>query len=687
MADERLDFELRLIDKFTRASKGIDKSLVGINKTLNVIAKNTGLRKLDADAKRATKGINSLAERGDKLISLSANLNLAASSMQQLSRQSAALFLAPIKEAAEFEKSMSAVKAVTSDFNEEQRTLARELGRTTKFTAKEAAEGMFELSKAGFNASEQMAAIGSVLNLDAAAGMDNLGESAEIVSDIMNGFNIEASKTGGAADVLTTVFTNSAVTLRNLGQTMSFVAPIATQLGVPLKEAAVLAGALGDAGIKGTRGGTALRLIMTQLAGATPKAAKALAALEIKTEDASKNLRPVGDILADISEKFKTLGSAERIRLATDIFGRIGATPGLQLLSDMADSKGSIDKLRKATQQVDGATKDVAETMQDNLLGDVVKVDSAFSALKTTIGDLFTPELRKMSQVMAKETLPGIEEWVTQNKTLVKVLGGTLAVVSAVTAALAGLAITMSSITLVFGGAAKGAAILKGAWLAVFGGVNIAAMIGLLKGLGLALQGVAVTASGFVVAGFKTAAVAIGGSLVALSGAVVAATAAWTLAIVFWWNDIKTLVAGIPSSFLELGANMAQGLIDGWKSIFSGGVEQFMIDNVTGMVDSIKSLLGIASPSKVMMGIGQNMAEGLAIGASGGSANVPGRMASNGAAAATGGGAGRGTVVFRPTVNVTAGGGGEGASAESIGAGVVDALQGMWEDALASQGG
>ena len=674
---ERLDFVLRLIDKITSPAKRMTKSLGGVDRQMTAIGRNKGLKGLEKGAKSAATSVDRLKESGKGMIALSANLSLAAGAMQRMSTAAAGAFLAPIKEAATFEKSMSAVRARTSDFSNAQIEKARELGRTTKFTADQAAGAMEKLAMAGFNSQQQMTALAGVLNLDVATGNNNVSRTADIATNIMGGFGLKANEIGEASNIMVRVLNNSNLVLEELGETMSFAAPVAKKLGVSLKTTAVLAGALGDAGIKGSRGGTALRLMMVNLSGAAPPAMKAIKKLGIETQDASGNLLPIEGILQNITEDFKNLGNAKQTQLATKIFGLRGASAGLVILDQLATKAGgSIAKLNAAVADTSVTAKSVADVMEDNLLGDVTKVESAFSSLLIEIGNQFTPELRSLAATI-KEMIPPMVLWVSENKSLVVTLGKSVAVFAAVTGVLAGIATAASSVFLIWGGLKIAAAGL----LPVWGLLKVAAfqLSGVFQVLWAGIQISASAALGAIkgfVLGFT-------GGLAALGIAVVVAAAGWTLVFVAWWDEIKVLVANIPSSFLELGANMAGALIEGWKSIF-GRFD--MVEEVDSVVQSIKSALGIASPSRVMMDVGSNMAKGMQMGMAGGAATGPATLAGAGAAAMSGAGGGAKTMVFRPTINVTVGGDSGATEGGAIAEDVGTAIRGIFDDAVAALG-
>ncbi|NYS35697.1 phage tail tape measure protein, partial [Streptococcus danieliae] len=134
----------------------------------------------------------------------------------------------------------------------------------------------------------------------AKAGRADLADTADIASNILSGLGMQANEMGRLGDVLTATFGNSNTNLQMLGETMKYAAPIAKTYAVDLETVSAMAGKLGDAGIQGSMGGTALSAIMNRLAAPPKAAAKALEALGITTADAAGNMRPMPDILKDV---------------------------------------------------------------------------------------------------------------------------------------------------------------------------------------------------------------------------------------------------------------------------------------------------------------------------------------------------------------------------------------------------
>jgi TP901 family phage tail tape measure protein len=284
-----------------------------------------------------------------------------------------------MRTAMDFEKAMSGVQAKvggTSEEIAELNKLARDLGRTTQFSASQAAEGMDFLAMAGFKTNEIVAAMPGLLNL-AAAGSLELGTAADIASNILGGMNMEASETGRVADVLAKAATSSNVSVEMLGETFKFVAPVAAQAGVGLEELAAATGLLGDAGIQGSEAGTGLRSVLLRLAAPPAEAAKALDKLGVSTKDSAGNMRPFGEILADVDRRMNelNLGTAEQLEIQNALYGKTAIASGAIL--QQAAATGKLDEKTRELMDAQGSAAKMAETMNDNLAGAFKRLMSA----------------------------------------------------------------------------------------------------------------------------------------------------------------------------------------------------------------------------------------------------------------------------------------------------------------------
>lgn len=343
-------------------------------------------------------------------------------------------FLAP---AVGFDEEMSRVQALTRlDKGDSQlaalRAQAKKLGAETAFTTRDAASGQAFLAMAGFTPQSIQAALPGVLNMALAGGMD-LGESADIGSNILSQFTLPAGEMDRVSDVLTAAFTRTNTDLRSLGDTMKYAGPVASKLGISLEEAAGMAGILANNGLRGSDAGTAMRSSLARLASPTAGAAKALKQLGVSVSDASGKMRPVETILLDLYKATKKYGQVDQVGFFKDIAGE-EAFVGLQTLVAGAGS-GELQKLIDALKAASGEASAVAKKMADNLGGDLKNLDSAWEGFRIQVEETADGLLRKLTQNLS-DIITAASEWVKANprlaQTLLLVVGGALALTVAI---------------------------------------------------------------------------------------------------------------------------------------------------------------------------------------------------------------------------------------------------------------
>lgn len=301
-----------------------------------------------------------------------------------------------VKTAADFEAAMSRVGAISGASEKEMKDLTKEaerLGSTTSFSASQAAEGMQFLAMAGWKTTDIIAGMGGVLDMAAAGGVE-LGDAANIASNIMSGFGIEASKASNVADVLSKTFTSSNTTLNGLGETMKYVAPAASAAGWTLEEMAAATGKLGDVGIDASMAGTALRSAITRLSAPTNKAAELLEEFGINTTDANGKLLPLSEILSQMKTKFADLSETEKAAAVQAIFGTESMSAMLAL---MEDPKG-LEVFTNELENAGGTAEEIATKQMDNLNGTITELKSAFEGAQISLGNALLPALRFLAE-------------------------------------------------------------------------------------------------------------------------------------------------------------------------------------------------------------------------------------------------------------------------------------------------
>ena len=291
-----------------------------------------------------------------------------------------ALGTAIVRTAASFEQSMNRVGALTGATGSEFDRLnerAQELGRTTQFSASQAADGMGFLAQAGFETNEIYDAMPGVLNL-AAAGQLELAESADIASNVLQGMNMDVSELDRLMDVMAATATSSNTDIRQLGDALSFVAPIAAGAGVELEEIAAAIGLMGDAGIQSTRAGTSLRMAISQMINPTAAAADALDRLGVNTQDAEGNMLPLHDIMRQLEDS-----GASTADMMT-IFGQ-RAGPAMQAL--LAQGSDALQTFTGDLEDSGGTAERIAERQMEGLNGALARMRSATEGAAIAIAE------------------------------------------------------------------------------------------------------------------------------------------------------------------------------------------------------------------------------------------------------------------------------------------------------------
>ena len=256
---------------------------------------------------------------------------------------------------------------------------ARELGATTIFTATQAAEGIRFLTLAGFDAAESYVAVESALNL-AAAGMLDLGTSADLLSNIMSAFNQEAQDAADVADGLAIVAARSNTSIAQLGEAMKFVGPVAGDLGITVKDTAAALGILGNSGLQASLAGTGLRRIISGLLGPSKEAEQVFADLNVTQEELVGLLEGPDGIVNLVDRLAQAgIGATE----AFTLFGVRGAPAFLSLLRQRDDLR----KLTEQTRELSGEVERQARILADNLGGDGRAALSAVQEGILALGD------------------------------------------------------------------------------------------------------------------------------------------------------------------------------------------------------------------------------------------------------------------------------------------------------------
>ena len=302
-----------------------------------------------------------------------------------------------IKTGMDFEASMSKVQAISGatgkDF-ESLKNQAMDLGAKTVFSASEAASGMEYLALAGWKTQDILDGMPGLLDLAAAGAMD-LGRAADIVSDTMSAFGMEATKAGHAADVFAYAQANANTNVEQMGEAMKYVAPVANTMGWSLEGASAGMMALADNGLKGSIAGQAFASSLGRLAKPTKEMSETMNELGIKFFDAEGKMKPLPKVVAELEKATKGMTQEQKSATLTTLFGAEAYKHWAILLNTGSDE---LSKMTKELEASDGAASKMAKTMQDNAAGKMKEFQSAMEGLSITLANHVLPYVTKAIQ-------------------------------------------------------------------------------------------------------------------------------------------------------------------------------------------------------------------------------------------------------------------------------------------------
>ena len=300
-----------------------------------------------------------------------------------------------IKVGNEFQAQMSRVQAIagaTGGELDKMKRQAIELGAKTAFSAKEAAQGMENLASAGFQVNEIMDAMPGVLDLAAVSGGD-VAASSEAMASSLRAFGLEAGQAGHVADVFARAAADTNAETVDMAEAMKYVAPVAHSMGLSLEETAASIGIMADAGIKGSQAGTTLRGALSRIAKPTKAMVKSMDQLGVSFYDANGKMIPLREQIAQLKTATAGLTQEERNRHLVTLYGQ-NSLSGMLALLDAGPEK--LDKMTNALINSDGAAREMAETMQDNLASKIEQMGGAFESAAIVIQQILEPALTKV---------------------------------------------------------------------------------------------------------------------------------------------------------------------------------------------------------------------------------------------------------------------------------------------------
>lgn len=353
----------------------------------------SGLQSAQSQANTASKNIattigNNLQNVGKRMTSAGSTLT------KTVTTPILGLGIAAVKVTSGFESAMSKVSAISGATGGDLDKLnkkAQEMGAKTKFSATESAEAFTYMAMAGWKTEDMLDGIDGIMNLAAASGED-LATTSDIVTDALTAFGLSAKDSGHFADVLAANASNANTNVAMLGESFKYVAPVAGAMGYSVEDVNLALGIMANSGIKASQAGTTLRSALTRLAKPTGEVKGAMEKYGISLTDAHGNMLPLRDVMGQLREKFSGLSKAEQAQAATTLFGKDAMSGMLAIINS---SEKDWNKLANAIDNADGTAEKMAETMMDNLGGQLTLLKSALEGLAIQFGEILMPYIKQ----------------------------------------------------------------------------------------------------------------------------------------------------------------------------------------------------------------------------------------------------------------------------------------------------
>ena len=437
----------------------------------------------------------------------------------------AALGIAAVKTAADFQQGMSKVQSISGASAKDMDKLtnkAKEMGAKTKFSAIESSEAFSYMAMAGWKTKDMLNGIEGIMHLAGATGED-LASTSDIVTDSLTAFGKTAKDTDHFVDVMAKTANNANTNVSMLGESFKYCAPSAGALKYSLDDTALALGLMANSEIKASQAGTSLNSWFVRMAKPTKESSTAMEKLGLTLTDSSGKMKPFKQVMEETRKSFSKLTTAQKIQYAAMLAGKTGMSG---LLAVVNSSDKDFEKLAGAIGDSSGAAKEMYAVANDNLNGRITELKSKVESLARTFGEKLLPYVEKGVEKLSK-----LADWVSnlsdeQQNMIIKV---------ALTAAAVGPCIVVfGKLVGIVGGVVRQIGIFGkavGRARTAIGGVKTAfgAASGILGKGGVAFKGI-----GKVLLSMAGP----GGVVVAVLGAIVAA------GVLLWKNWDKVKAAG-----------------------------------------------------------------------------------------------------------------------------------------------
>lgn len=509
-----------------------------------IVETEKALEELVKQADKSAVALQKIGATGEKMKSVGSSIEGAGKKLMPVTAAVGGLGAAAVKVAADFDSGMSQVAAVSGATGKELDALrekAREMGAKTKFSASEAAEAMNYMAMAGWKTGDMLDGIEGIMNLAAASGED-LATTSDIVTDALTALGLSAKDSGHFADILAAASSNANTNVSMMGETFKYCAPVAGALGFTAEDTAEAIGLMANAGIKSSQAGTAMRTMLTSLTGEVTFVGDAFGELTVQTTNTDGSMRSLGEILADCRVAFSQMSESEQAANAEALVGK-NAMSGF--LAVMNAAPADIEKINNAINNCDGTAEKMAETMQDNLAGQLTILKSQLEELAISIGEILMPSIRQIVS-----WIQGLVDWLNGLNEGTKKIIVTIALV---VAAIAPVLIVIGKVVGAIG--------------------TIMTVIPQIAG---AISGVVGFVSGTVIPAITAVVAAIGWVPIAIAAVIAIIILLWNKcewfreAVTAVWEAIKSATIAAWTAIGTFLTNLWSGIVETGKTVFQG---------------------------------------------------------------------------------------------------------------------
>ena len=442
--------------KISADANGLKGALNNISKEISKVSKDfEGLKKVG-------EGISSVGKK------LTVGLSLPIAGIGAVSGKTAMDFEAGMNK-------VSAISGATGKDLEKLENLAKEMGRTTKFTSLESAEALSYMGMAGWKTQDMLNGLPGILSLASAGGTD-LALTSDIVTDGLTAMGLTAKDTDKFVDIMASTVSNANTNIELMGETLAYVGPVAGSLGIEMDDLSVAIGLMGNAGLKGSQAGTSLRAGLTNLVKPTKEMKNAMEKYGVELV---KNADGSVDLMGTMQNLRNVLGELDQTTQAqalATIFGKEAMSGWASIVNA---SESDFNKLTEAIANSEGSAKSMADTMMGGAKGALTEMKSALEGVAITIGERLTPFIEKLADGISK-LCTWFQSLSPATQTFLMVVAGLIALLGPLLLLIGSTVSLFANLSIVAGALGVSVGALVGAFASVVG--IVAGVVGAIAG-------------------------------------------------------------------------------------------------------------------------------------------------------------------------------------------------------------